>query len=344
MIKLYTYQELLIPGNRKQVHPLLFDLHYYENAHQSVHNHYQLVDQLELADAFIFPINYYTIPQKGYLSQFNELYELAKAQNKKLLVYTGGDYGTTFNDEAIITWRNAGFKSANNSQTMVVPAFMNDPLERNDLTLNIHDYKDQPQISFTGFANSSILESLRVSLSTIKGNFKRLLNKDKSDAQSIYNAAGKRYSYLKQLELDSVIQTDFIYRDKYRAGAVNELQREQTTTEFFQNLNNSPYTFCLRGAGNFSVRFYEALALGKIPVLVDTDVQLPLEKVIDWDLHICRVQVDQDISKALLEFHQAHHSDSFIDLQKSNRLLYENYLVRHAYFCHLHDPLKTLLS
>lgn len=343
MIKLYTFQELLIPENRKQVHPLLFDLHYYENAHESIGKHYELVEQPELADAFIFPVNYYSITQKGYELQFNALYDLAKVQNKKLLVYTGGDYGTTFKNEVIITWRNAGFKSINDSQTIVIPAFMNDPLERDDLELMIHDYKKQPQVSFTGFANPSILESFRVSLSTINGNLKRLLKKDKSDAQSIYNAAGRRYSYLKKLESSPHIQTDFIYRDAYRAGAVTQQQREQSTTEFFQNLMNSPYTFCLRGAGNFSVRFYEALACGRIPVLIDTDVQLPLENKINWDQHICRVLPHENLCEKLITFHKAQTADSFRDLQKSNRALYENYLLRHAYFCHLQDSLKALL-
>ncbi len=343
MIKIYTFKELLIPENRKAIFPLLFDLCYFEHTHHSVKEHYQLVNQPINADVFIFPVNYFVVIEKGYQESFNSLYQLAKSYNKKLLVYTGGDYGKTFNDDMVITWRNAGFKSSNYCHTIIIPAFMNDPFERDDLGLTIYYYEEKPLISFTGFANPSLKEFLRISASTIKANFNRVLKEDASDRQSIYNAAGKRFTYLKQLESHPAIHTDFIYRNKYRAGAITNEQREKSTIEFFQNLNNSPYTFCLRGAGNFSVRFYESLACGRIPVLVDTDVQLPLEDQIDWDRHICRVLPNENLAEKLIAFHKTQTPDSFRDLQKSNRVLYENYLVRHAFFCKLHDSLKALL-
>jgi hypothetical protein len=343
MIQLYTYQELLIPGNRREVHPLLFDLHYYEQAHFSVFKCYSLVENPDEAAAFIFPINYFTIAQKGYEEQYKMLYQLAVSKGKKMLVYTGGDYGKTFNDSVIITWRNSGFKSLNDRQTVIIPAFISDPLERDDLEFKVYQYKVKPQISFTGFANPSFKEQLRILGATLKANLNRWLKKDISDTQSIYNAAGKRFAYLKELESYPSIKTDFIYRDKYRAGAIIQEQRETSTAVFFKNLNDAPYTFCMRGAGNFSVRFYESLALGKIPILIDTDVQLPLEQLIDWDQHICRVAPHENVTERLLEFHKSHTATSFEELQISNRSLYENYLVRHAYFCKLHDCLKALL-
>jgi hypothetical protein len=343
MIKLYTYQDLLQPENRKEVHPLLFDLHYYKQTHSSVFQHYCLLEDPNKADAFIFPLNYFSIPQKGYQTQYDSLYELARSNNKKLIVYTGGDYGKTFNDKVIITWRNAGFTSFNDRQTIIIPAFMSDPSERDEIVLQVHAYQEQPLLSFTGFATNSFKEQLRILGSTLKANLNRWLKKDKSDTQSIYNAAGKRFSYLKELESSPTIKTDFIYRDKYRAGATTQEQREASTLEFFKNLNDSPYTFCLRGAGNFSVRFYESLALGKIPVFIDTDVQLPLEHLIEWDQHICRVAPHENVVEQLLKFHKSHTATSFEALQISNRSLYENYLVRHAYFCKLYDSLKALL-
>ncbi|MGJ8684506.1 MAG: exostosin domain-containing protein [Nonlabens sp.] len=343
MIKLYTYKELLIPENRTAVFPLLFDLYYYENAHPSVTQYYQLVDEPSEAHVFIFPVNYFTIKQKGYLELFKAAYQLAVSQGKKLMVYTGGDYGKTFKDDNIITWRNAGFKSSNHHQTIIIPSFIKDPIERDDVNFNIHLYKTQPQISFTGFATNSWKEKLRILLSTAKGNLKRAQGRNRSDKQSFYNAARKRFTFLNELENNSKINTDFIYREKYRAGAVTFEQREQTTAEFFKNLNDSPYTFCLRGAGNFSVRFYESLALGRIPVLIDTDVVLPLEDLIDWDQHICRVLPHENLEEKLWNFHKSLKPDQFEELQKSNRRLYEDYLVRHAFFCKLHDSLKALL-
>jgi hypothetical protein len=340
MITLYTDISLLTLANRPFVHPLLFDLHYYEHADPSVKEHYSLVNDASQAEAFILPLNYLAVKQQ---SAFDTLLKLARFHKKKLHIYTGGDYGKTFRDPTIMVWRNAGFKKTNSANTIIIPAFMSDPVANGHIALKTHNYCSKPAISFTGFAHASFKEEMRVILSTLKSNAGRLLKMDESDFQSFFNAAGKRMAYLKQLEASQKIETSFIYRNKYRAGAQTAVQREQTTHEFFDNLNSSPYVFCMRGAGNFSIRFYEALACGRIPVLVDTDVVLPLESIISWDNHICRVQFTDNIVKRLLHFHEQHDSESFEALQQSNRLLYEHTLVRHHYFCTLHDLLISTM-
>lgn len=337
-LKLYTLRSLLIPENRKRVFPLLFDLHYFEKPDASVMEHFGLEENPEQADFFVFPIEYMSISLSEQ-KQFDAFLSQAKRLGKKVMVYTGGDYGKTFRDKNIITWRNAGFKTTNSTNTVIVPAFINDPLERNGISFFEIPYKSKPEISFTGFATSSFQESFRTSASNIKKTVLKFLNKNKSDLQKFYNAAGKRATYLKQLEFNDRVTTHFIYRDQYRAGATSKQERETTTNEFYKNLIESPYTFCLRGAGNFSIRFYESLACGRIPVLVDTDVALPLEHNMNWDAHICRVSPYKNISEQLIDFHKNLDKNSFVKLQRSNRALYENQLVRHHFFCSLHETL-----
>ncbi|WP_298328156.1 exostosin family protein [uncultured Dokdonia sp.] len=343
MIKIYTDSSLLIPENRGEVHPLIFDLHYFEKTHQDVTAHYSLVTNPEIADVFLFPINYNSIQSKGYQLHYNDLYNLAQKSAKKLMVYTGGDYGKTFNDDAIIVWRNAGFKKSNDIHTIIIPAFIDDPLQREAMEHKAIAYTERPQISFTGFATGSLKEVLRATAATLKANVYRLCNRDQSDKQALFSAARERFKYLKLLEQSEAIETDFIYRSKYRAGVKTEEQRALTTEEFHTNLSKSPYTFCLRGAGNFSVRFYESLASGRIPVLVDTDCQLPLEHVINWHEHACIVHRDENLIKALNTFHKKYNQDSFIKLQESNRNLYQDYLVRDRFFYSLYNHLKSIL-
>ncbi|WP_194852189.1 exostosin domain-containing protein [Nonlabens antarcticus] len=343
MIRLYTLEALLTPQNRSKVHPLLFDLYYFERAHPSVNENYKLVDRPDLADALIFPFDYFQITTKEEQSAYKKLYKLAESHHKKLMVYTAGDYGKSFYDSQIIVWRTGGFKNTNDKQTIILPAFIDDPVQHGQIQLKNLPYSKHPNISFTGFATAGWKEQLRIVGSTLKNNLFRKLGKDDSDTQFIYNSASKRFRYLQQLEASRVIDTDFIFRNKYRAGAHSILEREKTTQEFFQNLNNSPYTFCLRGAGNFSVRFYESLACGRIPVLVDTNCSLPLEERINWEEHICLVQPSENVVEKLIAFHRSFDESSFIELQQSNRKLYEKNLVRHHYFCHIHDRLKAML-
>ncbi len=340
MIKLFTIQKLLTPENRSTAHPLIFDLHYFEQTDPIVSQNYTLTESAEEADAFLYPLDYLYQSRDISKDEFKNLYELAQHHNKKLLVYTGGDYGKTFNDTRILVWRNAGYRSSNDASTIIVPSFINDPLKLHNFEINYHPYTKRPKIAFTGFATNSPLENLRFYFSNLKRSLHIFLGRDKADYPKFYNAASRRFKYLKALENDKNVETDFIYRNQYRAGAQTLEQRAQTTRSFFYNINQSPYTFCLRGAGNFSIRFFETLACGRIPVLVDTDVALPLTHHIDWDQHICRVPEGAQVAQALLKFHKKFNQQSFTQLQESNRNLFLHTLQRHHFFQHLYPELK----
>ena len=72
------------------------------------------------------------------------------------------------------------------------------------------------------------------------------------------------------------LTTNYILRSKYRAGVSREKDPfHPSRLEFVNNILGSDYTVCMRGGGNFSVRFYETLSLGRIPVFIDTDCLLP---------------------------------------------------------------------
>ena len=91
---------------------------------------------------------------------------------------------------------------------------------------------------------------------------------------------------------------------------------------------------CVRGAGNFSVRLYETLAMGRIPVFVNTDCIIPLENAIDWKAHVVWVEMDEidKIIDKVLSFHGQLNKDSFIALSQANRRLWEERLRVSGFF------------
>lgn len=92
-----------------------------------------------------------------------------------------------------------------------------------------------------------------------------------------------RYEIINQLKQLS-LQLDFIVRSGFWAPEINcKIKARQ---QYNTNLLNNKYALCIRGAGNFSYRFYEALSFGRIPILIDTDTILPFSNVIDWNKHI----------------------------------------------------------
>ena len=96
---------------------------------------------------------------------------------------------------------------------------------------------------------------------------------------------------------------------------------------FFNNIQDTDYTVCIRGGGNFSARFYETLAVGRIPIFINTDCMLPFSNEINWDKHVIWIEKNEitDIEKKVIEFHSSLTPKRFQKLQISNRKLWENY-------------------
>ena len=75
-----------------------------------------------------------------------------------------------------------------------------------------------------------------------------------------------RAKALKKLTRDSRVETRFVVRRSYKAGAYTADRSHQTVIDFYNNILNTDYTVCVRGYGNWSVRLYETLACGRIPI------------------------------------------------------------------------------
>jgi len=131
-----------------------------------------------------------------------------------------------------------------------------------------------------------------------------------------------RVDAMQVLERDSRIKTDFIGRGT--AGLQPGVQGDRRH-QFLENLQRNAYALCVRGADNYSWRFYEALSLGKIPILIDTDCMLPLEDEIPWNQFIVRVPSTrlQELPDRLWEWHSRLSQSEFCDVQRQLRLLFE---------------------
>lgn len=330
MLKFYTDTKELTQENRKRVFPMLFDWFYLEQP--LIKQYFYLVPTFIEADVCILPIDlgfYLTSNRKQEVLDF---IALAKANHRKVWLYSAGDFGITWEDEAVTVFRLGGFNSKMNNNTKVMPSFVNDPYQ----SLFKKEWqavqkKEKPTIGFVGNADGSLVKWSKEFFIYCKQSFNRFISKDASDAQSFFPSSTIRFQLLEHLKQSDKVETDFIYRNKYRAGASTEDQKSKTTLEFYENMERNLYTFCIRGSGNFSVRFYETLMMGRIPVLIDTDVRLPLDKKIKWEQHCVMANKDSFTSK-LIAFHQDKSNDELIALQKSNRKLALEILNRQHYF------------
>ncbi|MBT8262676.1 MAG: glycosyltransferase family 47 protein [Bacteroidia bacterium] len=342
MIKVYVEPTFRLEAPIYQLFPLLEEL---EKPDSAVHEAYSLVSDLSNASIAMVPMSVPYLMQKGYKPKLWAFIKKCEQEQKPVLVFTGGDYGLSLPFSNVLTVRLGGMASKLDASTYIMPPFISDPYDILKKEPTYLDHTTVPTVGFVGHSNGSLAKLLKEYASFWKGRLKRFTGNDPTERQSFYPSSYKRYRYLKMLEQKGKVETNFIHRKKYRAGAKETNRREATQLEFYENMESNLYTFCMRGTGNFSVRFYEALAMGRIPLWLDTDCQLPFADRIDWDQHIVRVEEQEagKLDEKLSAFHQQLTESGCIEIQKKNRLLWQKYFQKDSFFLNLHEDLKSNL-
>ena len=213
------------------------------------------------------------------------------------------------------------------------PGFCADPFAEVGRAPGTRPWTPRPSVGFCGFVSNPLLRTIY----RLSGRQRKALG------------LALRARALRALNRPGV-DCHFIRRTFYWAGTTSRFHHNaqgqvSVRREFLDNLLDSDYTLCIRGAGNYSYRFSEALAAGRIPLFVNTRCVLPFENEIDWRKHCVWVEESElpNIAKILLDFHARLNDDQFRALQQANRRLWEERLERLAFYKHAFAP-STLLA
>jgi hypothetical protein len=124
---------------------------------------------------------------------------------------------------------------------------------------------------------------------------------------------------------DAVI-ANFIIREHFWGGAPHD---PKIINEFKNNIEENAFILSQRGWGNFSMRFYQTLSAGRIPVLVNTDMELPFKDVINWPEYVVFEKNEQDCLAKVIEL---HHSGEYLVMQEKCSKLYNTYFAPNVFF------------
>ena len=128
---------------------------------------------------------------------------------------------------------------------------------------------------------------------------------------------------------DDRFETLYIEHGHFSAG----------TREMYQkNILDSHFTICDRGAGNFTMRLWHVLSLGRVPILVEDDMVWPFAREIDWDNLCVRAQDLLDLAEKTLAFYHTHNMEN---VQKKCLETYQLYFTQERY---LDKVLSTILE
>lgn len=315
-----------------------------------------LVDKPEEADFIIFPINYeklygykehehkhhnHTILEIEELRKsFSAMVEIAKKINKIIILFYYYDPIDKINVPNSIIFRTSLLKSTKDTNEFALPAYTKDLRKQKILTENDF-WLDKTEVPTIGFRGQSAPIKLPAKL-FLKRTANKILKKAsiKKQFNLYYN-----FGYLARRDAivaclnNPKIKTDF---------ALTTLEQSWDPINgkppFVNNVFENQYNLCVSGHGNYSFRLYEILSAGRIPVFINTDCVLPFEEFIDWKKHVVWIE-EKDANKAdryVLDFHQSIHPDDFIQIQKNNRILWEQYLSKEGFYKSLYHYFPLL--
>lgn len=302
----------------------------------SLITHYEVAESPEEAELAIYP----HIVESRDRADFTRFLKDSEKRHLRTLVFGGNDLEPIMPSESVILLHPGPTRGAQpHADALALPYFFTDRAAGNWSRGD----GARPAVAFCGQGQAHLLAG--AGQLVVRGAL-RLRNQITPQVipPPVSGHVRLRSTALERLRWHPGVDEHFVVRDQYRAGATTEFVRESTQREFDENLRSATYALCVRGTGNFSARFYEALSFGRVPLFVDTRCVLPLEHLIDWRSRTVWIDAGdvESIGERLVESHPSVLADPLRSAD-SLRDLWETHLTQHGFFQHLPALIRGLL-
>lgn len=326
---------------KKDIKPNLWNL-FRGTEGETSFSYIQIVTNPAEADFFLLPHNYFALEKiKGRLAEeHTDTYvRLAEKHNKKIIIFAMADTDRFVNvpRSYIFRYSQYGYKQRDNE--IIIPPYTTysafyskEGMEyrRNRAREFVPRTKsEKPIVGFCGWADfPSFFRFLTYRAHVLIFDLKKYLLRDRHAPLHKHGIYWRRKAVHALLGVKK-LNMQFILRKSYAAqkgiDGTREIQSFKAEREYIDNIVSSDLVLAPKGHGNASIRFYEILSLGRIPVLVNTDCPLPLSGLIDYDKFIVNVPSTriQELEQKILDFYNSLNSEEFIQRQKMARAAFE---------------------
>jgi hypothetical protein len=281
-------------------------------------------DYAREADAFLLPYNYHAIKARDgdYLRTF---IKSAKEHGKPLIVSATGDSTDPVDAPAMCVLRSGAYRGTMQKNDVIVPPQVTDLGALYGVTSK--QKGAVPLIGFCGYgAPQEGLASLKFALKDAYASVAGLLSREVAVRRK---GIFFRQSAMRATANSPKVKTAYIVRTYHSASAKTiEMEPKTAREEYVKNMKDSDLVLAPKGDGNFSLRFFESLSLGRVPILIDTDVVLPAEDRIHYDDFIIRIPY-RDVAKTadiVSAWYASQTNESFAEKQRLAREVFEREL------------------
>lgn len=304
-------------AERRQVYGAWVDLYQYE-------------PDIQKADLCLLTYQWPYYVDQGLLAQAQAEVEAAQQHGKPLVIFSAGDAPANIPFQDVILFDGSAVRPLPGLRYLSAqPPYIADYLQEYCAgELQLRQKSDVARIGFCGQASTSALQnawrSLRLRFRQAQYRCGRL-----KWAPPPFETTGFRTSVLRQFENQPGLQTDYLLRKRYHGGRVDDSEAQAALKrEFVANVLGTDYTVCMRGGGNFSLRFYETLCLGRIPVFINTGCVLPFDDQVPYREIFPWVELDEleHAAQIVRDFHARLSGEAFEALQRNCRALWEQHM------------------
>jgi hypothetical protein len=315
-------------------------------------DYFKLARSIHDADFALLPMDWQLVhisPERKKAAE-NFIAEAAEVR-RQTIVFCFDNSCSLFDWPAsTIVFRKALYRSDRKQNEFGMPIWSHDLL-RVELNgkLSLRQKNTKPRVGFCGFSpplstpwNKQKLKDAMRLASNYMG---VTLRKPRLAGHSPRSRALLELGRSRRVETNFIIRANSAFDNPTGAflpgGTLQTAQAQRR--DLMQNTLDSDYVLCARGYANCSIRFYETLCLGRIPVFINTDCVLPYEDQIDWKKYCVWVEESElsHIGEKVAAFHEALSPDDFTERQLACRRLYEEWLSPEGFYGNLHRVLPA---
>lgn len=303
--------------------------------------YYALVDNPADAEVILLPYSHNNTLRNAP-KLLAECAAVAEKYNKPLLIDGAGDIEHPVLLPNTLVLRYGGYRFIQRKNEIHIPLYADDLLEVYCKgTLQLRQKTDIPSIGFSGWATLPLQSEIRTIAKELPVRLHALFD-------DRYQACKKgiffRREAIQQLQHSKNVIPHIVSRASYSghmhtaSDAPDKLRRE-----FVDNLLESDYCLDVRGDANASIRLFEILSLGRIPVIVDTERNFPFSDVLDYASfsYIVDFRDLARLPELLATFHAALSPEQFVLMQKNARAAYRDYFRVDALTQHLMQAIRV---
>jgi hypothetical protein len=246
-----------------------------------------------------------------------ERYVRGVAKFSNVIYFDRGDKPRQFNIPNAVALANSK-KSDFRFSSIIVPYNVMDLGH-----IPIKHFSPRCSIGFVGYIPPVSLGRL------LPRNFSSIRNPIRSNGL-IIRKAGIRS--LKRDENQRMFDINIVLRAHYGGAASLVNDKDVFRAEYVSNLERSNFIFSPRGDANSSQRLYEAISAGRIPIIPNSQMQLPRLETTSWSSIFLEVDTFSfKLGKVVSNYWSSTTEDQYLDLQKRLRNLYQHELDYRVY-------------